>query len=288
MGQHQSHHHSSSSSTTSYNPSSTSSSSYSTHPPSTSYGETHATSSNPSAGNIPQLAMPSGYNSHLLQACGTSDFGQILSALPSQAYRQKWTLLYGSTIHGLSFNRFTSHICAMGPTIVIIKDKGGNIFGGFVDHMWRDKHPRFYGSSNSFVFQIKPQIGVYHATGLNDHYQWMNQDTATLFNGVGMGGQERYFAWSIDTHFEAGQSRGDPTSTTFGNPILSSTPDWEIDEIEVWEVKETDVMSEEQEKLYQKMKKDKSVLKDDDNADKAITGMLGHNFSNEEHVKEDK
>lgn len=34
--------------------------------------------------------------------------------------------------------------------------------------------------------------------------------------------------------------------------------------------------------MIQKKNKSKSVLEEDDNADKVITGLLGHNFSNEE------
>jgi len=51
-----------------------------------------------------------------------------------------------------------------------------------------------------FVFSLQSQqqqqqqqhVQVYQATGQNDHYQWLNQGTMTLYNGVGMGSQEKY------------------------------------------------------------------------------------------------
>jgi len=210
---------------------------------------------------------------------------------PSRDYRKQWKLLYSSPKHGKSFNRFCFHATAHGSTLIFIRDRGGAIFGGFADHMWRDKYPKFYGEGSSFVFSLRSSHSdnnkIYRATGLNDHYQWLNQGALTLFNGVGMGGQENFFAWCIDDSFDNGKCRGEP-NTTFGCPILSSAADWEVDTVEVWEVKETEHMTYEQEKLLKKKNNNKSVLEDDDNADKVITGFMGHEFSNEEKVPDVK
>lgn len=216
----------------------------------------------------------------------------LADALPSREYRRKWKLLYSSPKHGKSFNRFCFHITGQGSTIILIRDSGGAMFGGFADHMWRDKYPKFYGEGSSFVFSLRGSHGsenkkAYRVTGLNDHYQWLNQGTMTLFNGVGMGGQEHFFAWSIDDNFDTGKCRGEP-NTTFGSPILSSTPDWDVDLVEVWEVKESETITYEQEKLLKKKSNTKSVLEDDDNADKVITGMMGHEFSHEDKVPDVK
>jgi hypothetical protein len=58
--------------------------------------------------------------------------------------------------------------------------------------------------------------------------------------------------------------------------------------VEVWEVHEPETMTYEQEKLLEKKNKTKSVLEDDDNADKVIQGMMGHEFSHEEKVPDVK
>ena len=48
--------------------------------------------------------------------------------------------------------------------------------------------------------------------------------------------------------------------------------------MEVWEVKELTELTYEQEKILKKKNKLKSVLDDEDNAEKVIQGMLGHEF----------
>jgi len=210
----------------------------------------------------------------------------LSKALPGNEYRQSWTLLYSSAKHGKSFNRFCYHVCGYGSNLVLIRDTGQAKFGGFVDYMWREKFAKYYGEANSFVFQLSPKKIVYHPTGYNDHYQYINQGTQTMFNGIGMGGQEGFFAWGIGSDFEKGMCRGDP-STTFGNPILASSADWLLDYMEVWEVKPPSQMTYEQEKLLENKRKTKSVLADDNNAEKVFTGMMGHEFSHEEKIKKD-
>jgi len=105
-----------------------------------------------------------------------------------------------------------------------------------------------------------------------------------------MGGQMGFFAWGVDKDFEMGMCRGE-LNTTFGCSILASSEDWALDVCEVWEVKPPEGLTYEQEKMIERKNKTKSVLTDDDNVDKVITGMMGHNFSNEEKppdVKEER
>lgn len=55
--------------------------------------------------------------------------------------------------------------------------------------------------ANSFVFKLQPgSPATYKATGRNDNYQYLNQGTETLFNGVGQGGQMEYVC-SFDSQF---------------------------------------------------------------------------------------
>jgi hypothetical protein len=52
----------------------------------------------------------------------------------------------------------------------------------------------------------------------------------------GFGGQFDYFGFCIDDQLERGHSKGHPRSTTFNNPCLASSSDYEIDAVEVWAV----------------------------------------------------
>ena len=52
--------------------------------------------------------------------------------------------LFSSRIHGESFSTLCRQILDRGPTLIVMCDKGGNIFGGFVSDKWRC-HPQFTG-----------------------------------------------------------------------------------------------------------------------------------------------
>lgn len=182
---------------------------------------------------------------------------------------KKWKLLFNTTKHGLSFNRFMAHCCDHGPTIVLLRDKSGYVFGGFAAVEWK-KSGKFFGSPDCFLFRLLPEPGVWRSCGDNENYMWLNHGTETLYNGVGMGGQMDFFAWCLDDFFETGHCRGNPSST-FRNPQLSEKTEFQLDFAEVWEVKEKVKLDE--------FGKPVSVLNDEDNPDKKILEMQGHEFS---------
>eukprot|EP01112_Ceratiomyxa_fruticulosa_P011991 TRINITY_DN3301_c0_g3_i1.p1 TRINITY_DN3301_c0_g3~~TRINITY_DN3301_c0_g3_i1.p1 ORF type:complete len:275 (+),score=45.50 TRINITY_DN3301_c0_g3_i1:493-1317(+) len=203
----------------------------------------------------------------------------LAKSLPGKDYREAWTLLYASKKHGQSFNRFMTHTTGAGPTLIIIRDDGGHVFGGFASETWKDAYPKFYGNSSSFVFQIHPETKIYHPTGINQNFQYLNHDTKTLYNGVGQGGAIDFFCWGIGEDFEAGQTRGTP-NTTFGCHPLGHASEWRLDCMEVWEVKAPENLTYEQEMIRKKKGGiTKSVLNSENNPDKAITAMMGHEFS---------
>jgi len=208
----------------------------------------------------------------------------LCESLPSEDFAKNWKMLFSSDTNGESWNRFCFHVTGTGPTIILIKDTGNFLFGGFASESWKEKYPKFYGNASSFVFQLAPQQIKYKAVGHNENFQYINYGTKTLFNGIGMGGQFDFFGWVINEDFETGHSRGNPSST-YGNPCLASSPDFKVDYVEVWQVKEPEY-SYEVEKINKKKNKTKSVLDEEDNAEKVITGMLGHNFTHYDKEKE--
>ena len=56
------------------------------------------------------------------------------------------------------------------------------------------------------------------------------------FSVQGMGGQFEYFGLWLDSEFGPGHSKARPKSTTYGNPQLSASEEFQIEEIEVWGV----------------------------------------------------
>jgi len=147
----------------------------------------------------------------------------------------EWVLVYHSPAQGLSFNTFLGKLAAVqGPSVLIIKDKEGCVYGGYASQPW-EKHSDFYGDMKSFLFSAHPKAAVHRPTGKNANLQWcaVNYTSPSIPNGIGFGGQIHHFGVFIDGFFERGHTRH---SVTFNNPPLSSNPDIVPDVIECWAV----------------------------------------------------
>lgn len=62
---------------------------------------------------------------------------------------------------------------AGGPTILVIKDKEGYVYGGYGSQPW-EKHSSFYGDMKSFLFQLFPKASIFRPTGANANLQWVS------------------------------------------------------------------------------------------------------------------
>lgn len=156
----------------------------------------------------------------------------LKSNLPSENQSQ-WKLVFSSQFHGESFSRFSHQILQKGPTLLIVKDTFGYVFGGFASCSWELK-PQFQGNSTCFLFTLSPNLGVFTYTGYNDHYMYLNQDQQTMPNGLGMGGQHNYFGLWIDSNYGSGHSKAKPRCTTYNSPQLSAREHFTIETMEVW------------------------------------------------------
>ena len=58
--------------------------------------------------------------------------------------RREWRFLYSSSIHGSSFSTFLSHIQHKGPSVLLVRDTEGGVFGGFASESWH-LGPNFIG-----------------------------------------------------------------------------------------------------------------------------------------------
>ncbi|XP_068170160.1 MTOR-associated protein MEAK7 isoform X2 [Antennarius striatus] len=151
------------------------------------------------------------------------------------SYSAPWRLLFSTRLHGESFTRMVAGLMKGGPTLLLIKDTRGHVFGGFASHAWEVK-PQFQGDSRCFLFTVFPRLRVYTATGYNEHFMYLNQNQQTMPNGLGMGGQHGYFGLWLDSDFGCGHSRARPKCTTYGSPQLSGDENFTMDSMEVWAV----------------------------------------------------
>lgn len=123
---------------------------------------------------------------------------------------------------------------AEGPTVLIIKDKEGYIYGGYASQPW-ERHADFYGDMKSFIFQLYPSASIYRPTGANNNIQWCaaNFSSESIPNGIGFGGRTSHFNLFISSNFDNGHTF---TGATFNNPCLSKNNRIYPEVIECWGV----------------------------------------------------
>ncbi|CAL4179439.1 unnamed protein product, partial [Meganyctiphanes norvegica] len=143
------------------------------------------------------------------------------------------------------FSALLFPIVNKGPTLIVVEDQSGNKFGGFASASW-EVRPQFHGTPECFLFALQPQAGVFHSTGYNNNFMYLNYlEKNTMPNGLGMGGREELFGLWLDYDFGVGKVA--PTCTTFRSPPISPNQDLDIKNLEVWALGEEEVDSDEEE-----------------------------------------
>jgi len=185
------------------------------------------------------------------------------SQLPHEM-RHIWRPLFNTDVHGESFSKFTGCIINQGPSIVVVWDDQGNVFGGFATDSWT-LGPKFCGKPETFLFHLHPKMNIYDTTPYNNNYQYFNLKQKTMPNGLGMGGQLEYFGFWIDSEF--GIVKTSPTCSTYHSPQLGQL-EGKIKKLEVFgvgDLKEEDIEA------------GRSVLDMDPEA-QAVLEMMGKTF----------
>lgn len=72
--------------------------------------------------------------------------------------------------------------------MLLVKDKGGGLFGGYASEAW-EKQGKFYGNFSDRIFSLLPSVAVYAPTGVNQNFQFCGQGFARVPNGLAFGGQ---------------------------------------------------------------------------------------------------
>ncbi|XP_052729692.1 uncharacterized protein LOC108326979 isoform X2 [Vigna angularis] len=181
----------------------------------------------------------------------------------SQHDLEDWNLLYHSSVNGLSFNTFLGNISNhAGPTVLIIKDKEGYIYGGYASQPW-ERHADFYGDMKCYLFQLNPVASIFRPTGANNNLQWcaINFTSEDIPNGIGFGGRVNHFGLFVSANFDQGHTF---SCTTFGSPCLSKTNRILPEVIECWGV--TQVATQDKHDavkgtVLERFKEDRNMLK---------------------------
>lgn len=157
----------------------------------------------------------------------------LLNSHLPPAYRSTWHLLFSSNAHGESFSTMLTQVVCQGPSILLVRDKDGYVFGGFASEAWNPS-TKFSGTADSFVFTLVPRMGIYLATGYNSNFMYLAVNQQTFPNGMGLGGQLNNFGIWLDADFGHGHSTAG--CSTFNSPQLSAQSHFHVDVVEVWRV----------------------------------------------------
>jgi len=140
------------------------------------------------------------------------------------AYRD-WTLLYSTEKHGISLNTMYSRVHEKGPLVVVVEDSKGHVFGGYASEYFRPSQ-RYYGTGESFLFRLHPQLDV---------YPWPNTNNFFIFSSdhfISMGGGDAgKYGLYLDADFAKGTSG---YCNTFHNQPLASSEFFECALMEIW------------------------------------------------------
>jgi len=93
-----------------------------------------------------------------------------------------------------------------GPTVVVVQDADGNVFGALVSETWRECGV-FYGQPNSVLFSIKPSFSLRRCrtdgtSAGTDHFQYLKIRGRQGHQGIGFGGDEYTLRLFLDRNFE--------------------------------------------------------------------------------------
>lgn len=155
----------------------------------------------------------------------------INAHLPQQ-YQLEWRFLFSSEIHGESFSTLIGRIVDQGPSVLVVEDRNGHMFGGFAPANW-SLGPKFFGDDSSFLFTLAPRMRVFPSTGYNQHFQYLNLHQQTMPNGLAMGGQHNYCGLWLDQNYGVGHTS--ETCTTYSAySQMSYSKEFNYRHLEVW------------------------------------------------------
>lgn len=72
-------------------------------------------------------------------------------------WRTCWRLIYSPRIHGVSLQTFYRRAQEEGPTLLIVQDHKGFVFGGFASATWHIAD-RYFGDGECFVFKFRKRL----------------------------------------------------------------------------------------------------------------------------------
>ncbi|KAK5881104.1 hypothetical protein CesoFtcFv8_021947 [Champsocephalus esox] len=114
-----------------------------------------------------QLALnPDTFSSEIVSA---KEMRDIWSWIPERFALCQPQLLFTTSNHGCSLNRFYQHCEGYEPTLLLIRTTDGDVCGAFLSTDWQERKRggnklSFFGTGECFVFRMKPEM---------EHFEWV-------------------------------------------------------------------------------------------------------------------
>ncbi|KAM4624367.1 TBC1 domain family member 24 [Polymixia lowei] len=149
-----------------------------------------------------QLALnPETFSSEIVSA---KEMRDIWSWIPERFALCQPQLLFTTSNHGCSLNRFYSHCEGYEPTLLLIRTTDGDVCGAFLSTDWEERKRggnklSFFGTGECFVFRLKPEI---------ERYEWVVIRHPELASSIKAQGPED--GASSDGHASDGNSLPQP------------------------------------------------------------------------------
>ncbi|KAI7799171.1 putative oxidation resistance protein 1, partial [Triplophysa rosa] len=150
---------------------------------------------------------------------------KLAKHLPPRTIGYPWSLAFSTSNHGMSIKSLYRTMQGQdSPVLMVIKDSDGQLFGALASEPFKVSDG-FYGTGETFLFTFCPDFKVFKWTG--DNLFFMKGDPDSLAFG---GGGGEFGLW-LDGDLYHGRTH---SCKTFGNPMLSKTEDFYVQDIEIW------------------------------------------------------
>ena len=165
----------------------------------------------------------------------------VVSALPIRHKLNRWRLAYSTHRDGTSLNTLYRKCARLSPTVMVIRDDAGHVFGCFAPESWsgpgagqhggtrQHSLKRYYGTGETFVFQLVPEMVAYRWSRENNYFMV----SSSSYLAVGGGGASSSPAIYIGEDLLHGSSG---ECETFRSKVLSKNRDFVVKTLECWHI----------------------------------------------------
>ncbi|KAH7474524.1 TLD domain-containing protein 2 [Phytophthora ramorum] len=174
---------------------------------------------------------PDDYKSKLMDTSNILTLEHIAyidHALPITSQLCRWFRIYSVEANGSSLETLLILAQKQSPTLLVVKDTEGNVFGGFASDEWHRAF-HYYGTGESFLFSFANTSAAggfvkYHWSRKNSYFMLCSDESLIM----GGGGN---FGLFLDSDLSAGTSGA---CETFNSPPLTTSPEFSCVQVELW------------------------------------------------------